>query len=79
VLMPQPVHSLLQGSARGDAALEAADKARAARDPNVQAAYARLANRWTDWATDPHHQADALLLYLPEPVTLILQPAGRLA
>ena len=36
---------LLQGSAKGDAALEAADKARAARDPSVQQAHDRLANR----------------------------------
>lgn len=38
---------MLQGSnAKGDAALEAADAARAARDPSVQAAYDRLANRY---------------------------------
>ena len=35
----------LQGSAKGDAALEAADRARAARDPSVQRAHDRLANR----------------------------------
>lgn len=34
-----------QGSAKGDAALEAADRARAARDPSVQQAHDRLANR----------------------------------
>ena len=37
---------LPQGSVKGDAALEAADRARAARDPSVQQAHERLANRW---------------------------------
>jgi hypothetical protein len=43
----------LQGSAKGDAALEAADRARAARDPSVQQAHERLASRWgTQTAVD---------------------------